>query len=450
MSNAREIALLSPRPVLSAILLSTLLAGAARAETLRDAIAQADRTSPVLHGQQALQRATAEGGVQARAGWKPQIGVTASGGYQRQPYDTLNFGYGAVDSNQAQAALTVTQPVYTGGRVANAVRAADARTLAGVAGLHATEEQVFQSVIGAYMDVLRDGTILSIRRADLQTLTRQVANTAARFKLGTGVTRTDVAQAKAQQLAAQAALDAAQAQLAASRANYTAIVGAVPTHLTDPGNLPDLPASLHAALARAAAADPLVAQSRLTALASADDIATERAAAMPSVGVQASFGTIGPASPLHTGLYQQQASAIVTVTVPIYQGGLIASQVRAARDRNAADQAAADNTARQAVQAVLTDWSATRTGLAAIAANTAQVKSAELALRGYQTEYGYGLRSTLDVLIADENLRAAQVSLAESRHDTLVAEAALLAATGDLRFATLMRGTPPAGGTMGP
>ncbi len=417
-----------------------LCAASARAETLRDAIATAYRTSPVLHGQQALQRATAENAVQARAGWRPTIAINGSGGYQRLPYDTLNFSYGAVDSNQAQAALAVTQPLYTGGRVSSAVRATDARTQAGLAGLHATEETVFQSVIGAYMDVLRDTTILGIRKADLQTLARQVSNTAARFRLGTGVTRTDVAQAKAQQQAAQAALLAAEAQLAASRANYIAIVGAAPIDLTDPGNLPDLPKTLHMALDRAAVADPLVAQSRLAALASAEDIASARAATMPSVELQASIGSIGPASPLHTGQYQSQASAIISVTVPIYQGGLIASQIRQAKDKNEAAEDAANNTTRQEVQIVMTAWSATQAGLAAIKANSAQVASATMALRGYQAEYGYGLRSTLDVLIADENLRAAQISLAQSRDDTLVAEAQLLAATGDLRFGTLMQG----------
>lgn len=57
------------------------LPGPAQAETLRDVLAYAYRTSALLHGQQALQRATTEGAVQARSGWLPQIGVSASGGY---------------------------------------------------------------------------------------------------------------------------------------------------------------------------------------------------------------------------------------------------------------------------------------------------------------------------------------------------------------------------------
>jgi outer membrane protein len=426
---------------LAALLL--VLPLAARAETLQQALMLAYRTSPLLHGQQALQRATEENTVQAEAGWKPQISLNASGGYSREPCDTVNYAQGTVDTNDTQATLNVNQPLYTGGRVASAVRAAEARAQSGQQGLRVTEEQLFQAAIGAYMDVLRDSEILDIRRADLETLRRQVANTTSRFNLGTGVTRTDVTQAETQQDAAEAALAAAQAQLDASRAEYADVIGAPPGTLTDPGSLPGLPASVHEALKRAQAANPALAQSQLAARASDADIANARAGAMPSVGVQASVGEIGPASPFHTGQYQEVASALITVTQPIYTGGLVASQVRQAEDRHEADSQAAEAAERTAAQNVLTAWSATQAGLTSIRANQAQVAAAQTALRGYQAEYGYGLRSTLDVLIADENLRAAQVGLAESRHDTLVAEAALLAATGDLQLRGLLRTAAP-------
>jgi outer membrane protein len=418
--------------------LLVLTAAQARAQTLQQALTFAERTSPLLHGQQALQHATEEGEVQARTGWQPQLALNASAGYVREPYDSVDFAQGTVDSNDTQATLSVIQPLYTGGRVANAVRAAAARVQSGQQGLRVTQTQLFQAVIAAYMDVLRDTTILGIRQADLDTLRRQVANTTSRFNLGTGVTRTDVAQAETQQDAAEAALTAAQAQLDASRANYTAIIGAEPGALTDPGALPALPRSVKEAMNRAEAANPSLAQSRLTATASADDIATARSAALPSIAVQASVGAIGPAAPFHTGAYQEVATAMVTVTQPIYTGGLIASQIRQAQDRNEADRQAVEATARQATQAVLTAWSATQAGETATRADQAQVDAAQTALRGYQAEYAYGLRSTLDVLIADENLRSAQVSLTESRHDTVIAQAALLAATGDLQLRTLL------------
>ena len=152
------------------------------------------------------------------------------------------------------------------------------------------------------------------------------------------------------------------------------------------------------------------------------------------------MGAIGPVSPLSGRAYDREVTGLVTLTQPLLSGGLIASQVRQARDRNEADRQAQALAGRQADQATATAFSQTQSGLAAIAAGQRQVSAAALALKGYQLEYGYGLRTTLDVLIADQDLRAAQVTLAESRHDTIVGEANLLAATGGLEARWLLPG----------
>jgi outer membrane protein len=77
-----------------------------------------------------------------------------------------------------------------------------------------------------------------------------------------------------------------------------------------------------------------------------------------------------------------------------------------------------------------------------VKAGQAQVAAAETALKGAQAEYVYGLRTTLDVLISDENLRAAQLTLAQSRHDALLAEAAVLDASGRLEAKDLLPAEP--------
>ena len=52
------------------------------------------------------------------------------------------------------------------------------------------------------------------------------------------------------------------------------------------------------------------------------------------------------------------------------------------------------------------------------------------------------MRTTLDVLIADENLRAAQLSLAQSRHDAFLASAAVLLVCGRLEIRGLIPAEP--------
>ncbi len=418
-----------------------LVAGA-HAETLQDALAATYRTNPTLLGQRATQRATDEIYVQARAGWRPTVSVVANAGYAQQTNAPNDYAAGVYEANDAQASLVVSQPLYTGGRVAHAVQAAQARVQAGRQALRATEAQVLQSAITAYEDVLRDQDILATRRADFDTLTRQVAETSARYRLGAGVTRTDVSQAAAQLAQADAAVSLAAAQLDASRAEFRATVGHVPRTLMQPGRLPGLPASLDDAMATAAAANPALGQAALLARASAADIGTARAADAPTVSLQGSYGYIGELAPFQPRRYDQEATALVTILQPIYAGGMIASQIRQAESRHNADQAAEAASIRFAEQNVATAWSAVINGRASVAASQAQVQAAATSLRGYQLEFADGLRSTLDVLIADQNLRAAQVALAQTRHDTLVAEASLLFVVGRLEARFLLAGEP--------
>ncbi|WP_323992659.1 TolC family outer membrane protein [Nguyenibacter sp. L1] len=438
-----------PRPAPEAPALQQTVAPqtvALQTMTLEQAMTLAYRGNPALLGQQATQRAAAEDEAAARAGWRPTVTAYADASYQQGPYIGA-FALGSVQSNYADTYLSVRQPIYTGGQVANKVRAADARAHAANHALRLTEAQMFQAVIGAYMDVLRDRDILAVRQADLGTLTRQAALTSARYALGGDaarqVTRTDVEQARAQRNAAEVALAAAQAQLTASTAAFRAAVGQDPGPLRQPGALPALPAGLHQAVALAVQSNPALARDRAAEDASAADIDTARAAWNPSIGITASLGAIGPASPFHTNAYDQEVTGMVTLSQPLESGGLYSAQIRQARDRFETARQTVEASRRAAIQSVVTAWQQMQSGLAAIRAGSAQVASAADALRGYQLEYGYGMRSTIDVLIADQNLRAAEVALAQSRHDTIVAEAGLLAATGRLSADMLLPGTRP-------
>ncbi len=415
-----------------------LVMPSANAETLQQALASAYETNPALHAAQASQRATDETDAQARAGWRPTVSIAAAAQYLRVPADFAQYQAGTIETNDGNATLDIRQPLYTGGRVANAVHAADARIAAGQQGLRATEAQIFQAAIEAYVNVLRDQTILGIRRADVATLDRQVKETELRFRLGDAVTRTDVAQTQAQREAAKAAQLAAEAQLTASQASYRASIGTMPGRLEEPEALPFCPHSLDEAIDLAEAANPALAQNRFLVDAAQDEIAAARSASLPTIGIEGQLGTVGPAAPLHTGEYEPNITATITLTQPLIAGGLVASQVRQARDRDEAARATLQETGRSVLQAVRTAFAQVSAGTQEIAADEAQVQAASLAMRGYQAEYRFGLRSTLDVLIADQNFRAAQVSLAESRHDTIVAEAALLASVGRLEARTLL------------
>ncbi|MFT8483397.1 MAG: TolC family outer membrane protein [Gluconobacter cerinus] len=417
----------------------------ADAQTLQEALALAYRSNPTLRGEQANQRAITENSAQARSGWRPTVQLNMDASYQQGPY-TSAFALGSYTSNSAEGYVSAKQTLYSFGHVANQVRAADARSQAEQHQLRLVEAQVFTNVVTAYMNVLRDRNILDVRRADLEMLTRQVQLTTSRYNLGgqpsEQVTRTDVEQAETRRRSAEVAVTQAQATLAASVAQFRAVIGADPSELTMPDSLPGLPATLDQALKTALTLNPQLAQMQETKKATSADIDTARSQWGPQIQVQGTFGTIGPASPFRGGQYGEQVTGIVQLVQPLYNGDLYNSQIRQARN---IDEQARENielARRTALQDVATNWHAVENGLQAISAGIAEVKSGETSLKGYQIEYGYGLRSTTDVLYADQNLRSAQVELASSRHDTIVAEATLLAAMGRLQSGDLLPGMP--------
>ncbi|NHN86673.1 TolC family outer membrane protein [Acetobacter musti] len=418
-----------------------LLPTVAQAQTLQEALALAYRGNPTLLGERANQRAVSENSDQARSTWRPTVTVNMDANYQQGPY-TNAFALGSYTSNYAEGYVQAKQTLYSFGHTANVVRAADARSRAEQHALRLTETQIFASAITAYMDVVRDRYILDIRKADLEMLERQVHLITSRYSLGGAsaeqVTRTDVEQARTRRQSADVALAQARTALATSEANFRAVIGVAPGTLSMPDGLPGLPRTASEAASEAAAFSPQLSQAREMKAATAADIDTARSQWGPQIQVQGTFGAIGPASPFRGREYSEQVGGTVSLVQPIYNGDLYNSEIRQAREKDEQARQNVEFARRQVMQALTADWHAVENGLAAIRAATGEVSSGELTLKGYQLEYGYGLRSTTDVLYADQNLRAAQVDLATSRHDTIVAEANLLASMGRLQARELL------------
>src|SRR5690606_29214537 len=110
------------------------------------------------------------------------------------PDTSVNLG-GVVETEAGGLSLGLSQILYSGGRIAHGVTAAEAEILAGRESLRAVEQQVLASVIQAYADVLRDLEILRVRQENIAVLRRQLDESSARFEVGE-ITRTDVAQSE--------------------------------------------------------------------------------------------------------------------------------------------------------------------------------------------------------------------------------------------------------------
>ena len=441
-----------PRISLLATCAVVVLVGAraAGAETLADAIALAYQSNPTLQSQRIQLQGVDETDVQARAGLSLTAQIEVTGGYNqdllgknRTTNAPPNPNFRShVESNAGDAQIVLTQPLYSGGRVASAVREADNKVRAGRESLRAVEGNIVFAVIQAYADVRRDEQALDVRRLNLDVLVKQASETKARQRAGE-VTGTDVAQADAQLASEHALLAAAEGQLQISRAEYAAVVGQNPGSLAPEPRLPGLPKEVDEAFSIAESASPEMRQALFSERESEAHVAAVRAEYRPSVSVHASFGYSAALEPFGNRGYDRAFAAQAVLTQPLYTGGVNASQIRAALDQNTADRIGIEGARRTVVQNIANAWNQMLTARLTVTAQQLQIKAAAIAFEGMKVEYRAGQRSTLDVLIAEETLRDAEIALLNARHDEYVATAVLLRYMGRLEARALITGLAP-------
>ena len=295
------------------------------------------------------------------------------------------------------------------------------------------------SVIQAYEDVRRDEQALQIRKDNVGVLQRQVDETRARFEVGE-VTRTDVAQSEAQLAAAQALLSSAQAQLASSRAAYATVIGQSPATLEPEPAFKVFPTTVDEAFDTVEYNNPQIRQADYSEEASEAQVAEAKASRMPQVGLQGSYGYEQPISPFDTSANVRSTTASIVFSQPIFAGGQVESQIRQYMEEANVARIQLEQARRMSIQNVSQAWSTLLAARANISADDEQVRAARVAFEGTRAEQQAGLRTTLEVLTAQQVLEEAQLSLVNARHDEYVASATVLNVMGLLEAKNLVPG----------
>ena len=97
---------------------------------------------------------------------------------------------------------------------------------------------------------------------------------------------------------------------------------------------------------------------------------------------------------------------------------------------------------RQLVQAIINAWNQWVTADRNVRAQELQVRAARIYYEGTLEEYREGLRSTFDVLYAQNSLNETDIALFSSRRDRYVAQAILLRHLGQLEVGRLLANGP--------
>lgn len=414
-----------PRAVAVWLALSMLsVAPPAAAETLREALAMAYSTNPELLSERASLRATDEAVPQALSNWRPTVTLSGDSGYEE--IDTT----GPTEVRHPRTLeLTVSQPIYRGGRTVNQTRQAEAEVLAGRARLHSREQVVLLSAARAYMNVVRDEAVLRLNRSNEQRVARQLQATQDRFRVGE-ITRTDVAQAEARLARARADRIQAEGVLVNSREAYRRVIGVAPTKLSKPDIELALPANSDESRALGKDRNPDVLNAGYRESAARHNVERIRGELLPSVSLRGSLSTEHDTSGSDTN--RRTTEVLAELTVPLYQKGSVYSRVREARQLLGQRTEDLEVARREATEAAANAWNSLQTARAAVRSFQAEVRANEIALDGVQREALVGSRTVLDVLDAEQELLDAKVNLVRSERDELVARFELKSAVGGL------------------
>ncbi|MCT2557890.1 TolC family outer membrane protein [Tsuneonella sp. YG55] len=403
-----------------------------RADTLRDALNGAYRTNPTLQAARAQQRAVDESVPIEKSAGRPNV----TGSAQYIEFVKQSSSSFTAPERAILAGADLGVPIYSGGAVRNAVKAAETRVEAGQADLRGTESAIFTQVVAAYMDVIRGEALVGLNASQVEVLTVNTQATSDRFEIG-DLTRTDVAQSQARLALAQGNYRSAQANLVNARETYIQLTGLAPDDLQPPPPLPGLPASAEDAVAVALEQNPDIIAARERAEASRYDINVAGSGRLPRVSIFTGadynnyLGTISSPTP---GVSIPQTStavqAGVSVSIPLFQGGRPAALQRQAQARSAAALENVIATERDVIAQVRSAYSSWLAATQIIASNQTAVDAAALSLEGVRAENTVGNRTILDILNAEQELVNARAQLITARRNAYVAGFSLLAAMG--------------------
>lgn len=419
---------------MAAVGAGALLTGAMAnaAETLTEALVKTYNGNPTIMAQRAQLRSLDESVAIARAQGRPQVSATAG-----VNQDLTRTGGG--NGRNLNAGVDLSYPLFNGGSVRNSIRAADERVLAGRAILKATEGDIFTEAVSAYMDVIRDRSIVTLNQNQVRVLQTNLQATKDRFEVG-DLTRTDVAQSEARLALAQSTLATAEGRLEGSEENYRRVIGDLPDELAPPPVLPPLPATADEAVEIALANNSDLVSIAAQIRAAGRDVSVARAGRLPTVSAIGSsrytnfLGSNGdrfPDAPAGTIPNTETNTGVgVQARIPLYQGGEVAARVRQAQSLQSQLLEQGVEIERLVVANTRAAFASYQAAVEAIESNQVAVNANTLALEGTRAEQTVGTRNVLDVLNAEQELLNSQVALVTARRDAYVAGFALLNAMG--------------------
>ena len=406
-----------------------------QAEDLMQVYKQARLSNPELRRSAADRDAAFEKINEARSPLLPQLGLGAD--------YTYNNGYrdaNGVDSNVTSGSLQLTQTLFDMSKWRNLSLQEKSAGIQDVT--YQTDQQtLILNTATAYFRVLSAIDTLSYVEAQKQAIYRQLDQTTQRFNVGL-VAITDVQNARSQydnvlanEVTARNNLDNAVEQLRQVTGNYYPELAS----LNVDGFKTNKPQAVNALLKEAENRNLTLLQARLSQDLAREQIRLAQDGHLPTLDLTASTGvsdTSYSGSKTNTSQYDDsnmgQNKIGLSFSLPIYQGGMVNSQVKQAQYNFVGASEQLESAHRSVVQTVRSSFNNINASISSINAYKQAVVSAQSSLDAMEAGYSVGTRTIVDVLDATTTLYNAKQQLANARYTYLINQLNVKSALGTL------------------
>ncbi len=299
----------------------------------------------------------------------------------------------------------------------------------------AQAEAAFQSLIirtsKAYFDILYAQDNLEFARMEKQSIERQLEQAKSRFEVGLiAITDVDSAQAgydqaRSGEIKASNELENASEAMRVIIGEFNGEVAALQADI--PLNSPE-PTDIEIWNQRGQEDNLLIVAATNQAEQANKGIDLQFAGHLPTLDLVGTAAFNENNRPNGTRTETQIIG--VQLNVPLFQGGLVNSQVRQARELSKAAQENLDVQRRNATNQVKTAYRGILTSISQVAALKSAVVSAQSALDAITAGFDVGTRTMLDVLIQQRNLYQVKRDYAKTRYDYIMNSLTLKQSTG--------------------
>lgn len=426
----------SPRAplALGALVAGLALPGPAPAADLIELFNKAQEVDPNVASAERELAITRYQEDQARAGLMPRLTGQASKEWIDQEEENSAVAQGgtrSLDFDQTTYGVTLTQPLFSGGRTWVAMDIAEQAQQKAQSGLSAARQELIVQVAEAYFGVLDAKEEVELAQRERRRVSEHLERAQAQYDVGTGDI-TGVREAEARRDQAQTRLIRARNGLRTARQRLRreirqevpALQGVDSVTLQQPQ-----PADAEQWVQRALAENPQLDQLRQDQAIARKNAELAHRERWPELSAQASYNEQEGGSFASETTTQTYG---VHLSWPIYQGGAVSAEAAMEHERAAQARLQLDDQQEGVRLDTVQAFSDLETAIEEVKSLRAEVNSAETQLEAVRTGFEVGRRTSLDVLDAQQVYFDALRNLASARHGYLLARLQLKAATGVL------------------